>query len=112
MPTAIAEKVHELTDEGRLSQQDVAQIVGAAPRTVARWIAGTASPQRDARTRLLELAYVAEQLAEVIRREDINLWIFSPNRLLGGDKPADRIRDGDYKKVLAVIDALAEGVVA
>jgi hypothetical protein len=39
------------------------------------------------------------------------LWIFSPNQLLSGDTPAERITTGDFKTVLALIDALAEGVV-
>lgn len=111
MSSAIAEKVHLLTDRVQLTQQEVGDIVGANARTVARWSAGKTRPQRDARDRLLELSYVAELAAEVIRPEDVNLWIFSPNRLLEGDSPADRIRAGQYRDVLAVLDALAEGVV-
>jgi hypothetical protein len=47
----------------------------------------------------------------VLRPEDANLWIFSPNELLDGDSPAERIERGDFKSVLAVIEALAEGVI-
>jgi len=61
--------------------------------------------------RLLELAFIGEQLAGVMRPEDANLWIFAPNRLLKGDSPANRIAAGDYKTVLALIEALADGIV-
>lgn len=109
--SALAEKVHALTDELHLTRDEVGEIVGASGRTVARWSKGEVGPQPEARRRLLELRYVADAVSEVIRPEDINLWMFEPNKLLDGDTPADRIREGRYKEVLAVIDALAEGVV-
>lgn len=111
MSATVAAKVHQLTDELHLSREEVGEIVGTSGRTVARWSAGESSPQPDARRRLLELRYVADAVAEVIRPEDVNLWMFEPNKLLDGDTPAERIRKGQYKDVLAVIEALAEGVV-
>jgi transcriptional regulator with XRE-family HTH domain len=111
--SSIALKVRDLSERAHLSQEDVGRIVGASGRTVARWAAGV-TPHRSARERLLELSYVADQLIEVLglSPDDANLWIFSPNRLLKGDKPADRIADGDYRSVLGLIDALADGIVA
>lgn len=111
MSEALAAKVHQLTDELHLSQDEVGEIVGASGRTVARWSSGRSTPRSDARRRLLELRYVADAVAEVIRPEDVNLWMFEPNKLLDGDTPAERIRRGQYKDVLAVVEALAEGVI-
>lgn len=111
MSAAIAAKVRELSQSLEMTQEDVGNIVGSSARTVGRWYAGVAVPQRDSRQRLLELAYVAGELAKVLRPEDANLWFFSPNVLLEHDTPADRIRKGDYKSVLALIEALADGVV-
>ncbi|MEX0750062.1 MAG: hypothetical protein WD359_04560 [Dehalococcoidia bacterium] len=112
MPTAIAEKVRYLSDHLSLTQEEVAQIVGSSPRAVGRWSAGDVRPQKLTKQRLLELAFIGEQLASVLRPEDANVWIFSPNALLDGDTPAARIHRGDYKTVLALIEALADGVVA
>lgn len=111
MSGTLAARVHELTDDLHLTRQEVGEIVGASARTVARWSAGESSPQPDPRRRLLELRYVADAVAEVIRPEDVNLWMFEPNKLLDGDTPAERIHKGQYKDVLAVIEALAEGVI-
>lgn len=111
MSTTIALKVQTLTENLHLTQEQVGKIVGASSRTISRWSAGETAPQTDARSRLLELAYVGEAVSEVLKPEDANLWIFSPNKLLGGDTPAERIQAGDYKSVLALIEALAEGVV-
>ncbi len=111
MTTAIASRVQELERQAELTHEDVALIVGATSRTVSRWTKGRASPQRAARKRLVELAYVAEELTKVLKPEDRNVWIFSPNRLLDHDSPAERINQGDYRSVAALIEALADGVV-
>ena len=52
-------------------------------------------PQRLNKQRLIELAYVADALAEVLPRDQANVWMFSPNRLLAHGKPADLVRDGE-----------------
>jgi transcriptional regulator with XRE-family HTH domain len=109
MTTAFAERVQDLTGHG-LSRQEVGQIVGTDGRTVARWASGATSPQTINRDRLLQLHYVAFEAANVFKPDAINIWIFSPNRMLGGDSPADCIRDGRYKDVLAVLEALQDGV--
>lgn len=109
--TAIRDRVRELEDRAELSHGEVARIIDTSARTVGRWAAGESAPQRDAQQRLLELAYVAEQLAEVVEPGERNLWLFSPNRLLEHDTPAERIAAGDYRTVLALIEALADGIV-
>lgn len=72
------------------------------------------NPQPRAQERLLEFSYVEEQLVEVLglSPDDANIWIFTRNRLLDGDKPSDRIHVGNYRSVLALIDAIADGIVA
>jgi len=107
----IASRVQELERQADLTHEDVAQIVGTTARTVSRWTKGSVSPQRVARQRLVELAYVAEELTKVLKPEERNVWIFSPNRLLDHDSPAERISQGDYRSVVALIEALADGVV-
>ena len=111
MRSAIAGRVDYLAKNLALSKQEVATIVGSSAREVSRWSAGQTSPQRMTKQRLLELAFIGEQLSKVMRREDANLWIFSPNAYLKGDTPAERITTGDFKTVLALIEALADGVV-
>ncbi len=110
-PGALAEKVNDLISTLHLTQDEVGQIVDASGRSVSRWVAGDVVPQKLNKQRLLELAYVADVVAEVIPADQVNLWLFSPQRLLQHDTPADRIRTGDYKAVLDLIDALADGIV-
>lgn len=107
----LASKVSLIIDNLGLTQEEVGQIVDASARSIARWSAGDVVPQRLSKQRLLELAYVADAVTEIMPRDNANLWMMSPNRLLGHDSPAERIHAGQYKDVLDLIEALAEGVV-
>lgn len=93
-----------------MTQSRLAGIVGASPRSVSRWAGGHSAPHLKARRRLLELAAVAEALKDVIRDEDIGLWMQSPHPRLGFDTPEERVSRGDFKDVIAVVEALADGV--
>lgn len=108
---ALAHKVTELISTLHLTQDEVGEIVDASGRSVARWASGEVVPQRLNKQRLIELAYVAEAVAHVIPDDAANLWMFTPNRLLNHDTPADRVRHGDYKTVLDLIEAIADGIV-
>lgn len=111
MSSALASKLASISDSTRLTHEDIGEIVDASGRSVGRWARGVAEPQRLSRQRLLELAYVAQELEAVLDTEYANLWIMSPNRLLDGDTPAAKIQNGEFKSVVAVIEALADGVV-
>ncbi|MEX2228198.1 MAG: antitoxin Xre/MbcA/ParS toxin-binding domain-containing protein [Dehalococcoidia bacterium] len=108
--SALATRVRELSAEIGLTQSDVGQIVGSSSRSVSRWWSGQSVPQRSKQQRLLELTYVLDAVSTVLDPEDAHMWFFSPNRLLDHDSPADRIRAGDFRSVLALIEALADGV--
>lgn len=107
----LASKVSSIINNLGLSQEEVGDIIDASPRTISRWVTGSVVPQRLNKQRLIELAYVAEALTEVLPRDHANVWMLSPNRLLDHDSPADRVHAGKYKDVLNLIEALAEGIV-
>jgi len=86
-------------------------IADASGRSVGRWLRGEVVPQKLNKQPLIELAYVAELVTEVLPAERVNLWMLTPNRLLEHDSPAERIRSGGYRDVLGVIEAIADGVV-
>ena len=108
--SALASTVSSAIERLGLTYEEVGDIVDASARSVARWTSGQVVPQRLNKQRLIELAYVADALAEVLPRDQANVWMFSPNRLLAHAKPADLVRDGEYQRVLAVIDAMAQGI--
>lgn len=108
---ALAHKVTDIIGGLGLTQEEVGTIVDASARSVARWSVGEVVPQRLNKQRLLELAYVAQAVIEVLPADDANVWMFTPNRLLDHNSPADTIHAGRYREVLNLIEAIAEGVV-
>lgn len=109
---ALAEKVSEARDNLSLTDDEVGSMVNASGRSVARWAAGEVVPQKLNKQRLLELAYVADALAEVVPQDHANVWLFTPHRRLDHEKPADLIEQGRYREVLNLIEAMADGVFA
>jgi Protein of unknown function (DUF2384)/Helix-turn-helix len=107
---AFASKVSAAIGALGLSNEEVGDLIGASPRSVARWIAGEVVPRRPNQERLLELTHVIAALAAVLPADQAGVWIFAPNRLLGHRTPADLIRNGQFMEALDLIDAMAEGV--
>lgn len=107
--TGLAERLEEVASKTELDQADLARVVAASPRTVARWFRGT-SPRPETRERLLEVLAVLERLSGVLKGDAAHDWLFTPNPLLDHYKPVDLIRRGEFRRVLGAIDLLAEGV--
>jgi putative toxin-antitoxin system antitoxin component (TIGR02293 family) len=108
--STLAGRLRGAAERTDLDQADFAQLLGTNPRTVARWLAEETEPRTDARRRLLEVLAVLEQLSVVMRPQAAHDWLFSPNPLLGHDKPIDLLARGEWRRVLGLIDALEEGV--
>jgi hypothetical protein len=58
----------------------------------------------------LDLEYVVEQLADLFSPDEARLWLFSRQKLLDGQIPADLIQQRQTDSVLSVIRELLEGV--
>lgn len=108
--TTLVKRLRSAAERTELDQADVAHLVGANPRTVARWLAHESEPRTDVRRRLLEVLAVLEQLSGVLQPQAAHDWLFSPNTLLEHEKPIELLARGDWRTVLGLIDALAEGV--
>lgn len=102
----------DLIDTHVVDAGDLAQITGATPRSVSRWTSAKAVPRRDAEDRLLELKAVVDQLRNVLRDEPARLWLRSPNPDLDWRKPLDLVAEGEYRRVIGAVLAMAEGVTA
>jgi Protein of unknown function (DUF2384) len=109
--TSMAAVVDDLLVDDIVDPPDVARVTQTTPRSVTRWLEG-ASPRRPAEERLLELKAVLDVLRRVLREEPARLWIRSPNPDLDYEKPLNLIEQGEYRRVIGAILALAEGVTA
>lgn len=75
-----------------LSQEALAQALGVSSRTVARWEEGAATPSSLAQTRLRLLAEIQEKARRLFKGKEAEVWLRTPNPLLAGQAPLDRLR--------------------
>lgn len=91
-------------------RSDLARALDTTPRTVSRWLGGETAPRGDVRERILEVLHVFDQLSKVLNPQAAHDWLLSPNEMLGHEKPIDLLKQGEYRRVLGAVEALAEGV--
>src|SRR3954447_20917290 len=94
-----------------LTTSELADVTGVKERQVQHWAAGTHRPQGEKRDRLLEVAYIVEQLGDVYTREGVEIWLHGRNRDVGGKRPIDLLRGGDFETVLHAVERLQSGAV-
>lgn len=109
MASALADRLERIRVCGGIKGRDVAQLLDTTPETVSRWNTGRVEPQREHLQRLLTLEFLLQELGEFYSPEEAKLWLFSPHRLLGGERPAERIQQGKIDDVLALLDQLRDG---
>ena len=109
MSNAIAARLDEIQQKAGVTARDVAQLLDTTPETISRWRKGRAEPQPDRRDNLLRLQWLVGELAELYPPKEAQLWLFSPHKLLAGERPADLIQCGQAEEVLKIISQLKDG---
>jgi uncharacterized protein (DUF2384 family) len=108
--TAIARKLEAIQSKGALRASDIANLLETRPETVSRWKQGKAFPQSNTERQLLDLEYIVDQLSDFYEPQEARLWLFSRQRALQGERPADLIQQGRTAEVIGIIDQLRDGV--
>ncbi len=109
MQSAVARILRTLHDEGGLQGKDIANMMDVSPATVSRWSSGKAVPDLKTQTRMAELRYVVDRLAEFYSADEARLWLHAPHPMLDGARAIDRINAGRTEDVLAAIESLESG---
>ncbi len=107
---AIARRLDAIQQKSAMRSVDVANLLGTRPETVSRWNQGKAFPRPDAQKLLLDLEFIVDQLSDFYEPQEARLWLFSRQKLLGSERPADLIQNGRAQEVIEVIDRLRDGV--
>lgn len=103
-----ARLVEDIRDRA-LTSQELAEITGANRRQVTNWASGAHKPAGVKRDRLLEVHYLVSLLRDVYTRDGAEVWLHGRKRSLGGRRPIDLLREGDFKTVLAAVERLTNG---
>ena len=112
MSNAIAERIETIQKLAEFSAREVAQLLGTTPETISRWRGGKTDPQPKMRDSLLQLEWLATVLSELYPPKEAHLWLFSPHKLLNGERPVDVIQRGESNRVLQIIAQLKDGAYA
>lgn len=106
----IAKKIEAIQTKSAMRSVDIANLLGTRPETVSRWNQGKAFPRRAAEKTLLDLEFIVDELSDFYEPAESRMWLYSPQKLLGGKTPADLIHDGQTETVVKLIEQLREGV--
>lgn len=107
---ALARKLDSICEKGGMKQSHIALLLDTKPETVSRWNQGKNYPHPKTETILLELEYIIDQLSDFYEPSETRLWLFSPQKLLNGDKPSDLIKDGRLDDVRNLVNQLRDAV--
>jgi uncharacterized protein (DUF2384 family) len=110
--TALARKLDDIEERTAAKEREVAQMLGTTPQTLYRWRNNQTEPRRKHLQRVLDLHYVAEELAGLYEPDEARMWLFSRHRLLGGRRPVELIGEGHIDTVVGLIAQLRDGAYA
>jgi len=110
MSSQAVRRLSSVMERTSMDATSVARILDKDPKTVTRWLRADHEPRWETVEQLLSLNVVLERLADVIEPTAAEEWLFTPVPDLDYRRPADLVREGDFRRVLALIDAIAEGV--
>jgi hypothetical protein len=92
-----------------VTQADVAKVTDTDPKTVYSWRVTNARPRNATYERLDGLREVVRTLADGLTPRGVGQWLHARNRLLGGRRPLDLLREGDQEAVLGAARSFADG---
>lgn len=107
---ALARKLDSICVKGGMKQTDIALLLDTNPETVSRWNQGKNYPHPNTEKILLELEYIMDQLSDFYEPNEARIWMFSPQKLLGGATPANLIKEGKIDEVGQLVSQLRDSV--
>lgn len=103
-----------LADESRVSQGELARLLGVSVRTFQRWMsaAGETAPTGREAKRLVVVARVVDQLRWTTTGVGAVEWFFRPNPFLSGREPRDVLDEVDALERLTAAATALRAMVA
>jgi hypothetical protein len=92
-----------------VTQADVARVTRTDPKTVYAWRASNTRPRSATYDRLDGLREVVRTLADSLTPRGVGQWLHASNRLLGGRRPLEVLREGETDAVLQAARSFVDG---
>jgi len=110
--TSPSATVRYLLREARLTQRELAAMIGADARTIRRWAADDDDfePQERYARRIDDLRDLVALLVETLPGVQTARWLRARNRYLKGERPLEVLAGGRYDEVREAAHAYVDGV--
>lgn len=107
----LAAIIRELQQSLRLSDEELAWVVGVEGRTIDRWHHNRSIPHGKNREALEALQDVVRRVEEAfVDQEGASQWLNTPSRYLGQLTPRDALLARRIDRVIGALEAIASGV--
>ena len=100
-----------LLEDVKLTQRELADVVGAGDRAVRRWAKEDGLPQARFLPVIDDLRDLVNILGESLPGVQTGRWLRARNRYLKGERPLDALKVGKFSRVREAAEAYVEGAV-
>jgi len=105
--------VKDLRNKAKLSQEELARVLGTSLVTVSRWERKTNEPDQEKLARLRRLKELIGRIGKAIPEQELVPFLTTPNPLLRGYRPADLLEsDYSFEDLLAFVESAKSGDMA
>jgi len=105
--------VGAIREKTRLSQEQLAQLLGTSWVSVSRWERKVTKPSSTAALRLQRLTELLDRIGKALPPEEVPRFLRTAHPLLRGYRPIDLLEsDYSFRDLLAFVDAAKSGDMA
>lgn len=105
--------VKHLRHKAKLSQEELANVLGTSWVTVSRWERKATEPDQEKRARLRRLKELIERIGKAIPEHELVPFLTTPHSLLRGYRPVDLLEsDYSFEDLLDFVEAAKSGDMA
>lgn len=105
--------VKDLRHKAKLSQEDLAKVLGTSWVTISRWERKTAQPDSEKLARLRRFKELIKRIGKAIPEDELVNFLTTPHPLLRGYRPADLLEsDYSFEDLMEFVEAAKSGDMA
>lgn len=105
--------VKKLRARAKLSQEGLANLLGASWASVSRWERSIAKPGPETQARLERLRTLLDHIGDALAAEELPRFLRTPQPLLRGYRPVDLLHSGyAFEDLLAFVESAKSGDMA
>jgi transcriptional regulator with XRE-family HTH domain len=109
----LANDVKQLRSRAKLSQEDLAKLLGTSWVTVSRWERKVTEPNPEKQAILHRLRELIKRIGKAIPEERLVNFLMTPNPLLRGYRPVELLEsDYSFEDLLSFVEAAKSGDMA